>query len=1208
MKVQKSSRAGAQRGTCLYTNPISSTSFFAAFLAIIAAILVLPVNNVGATQVLANRAFESGANGWIGYSPVTWGNYGVNSDYNCTANGSSAFWVRGAWNWPQPNWMGAYQNLVSAPGCGYQATGSILSPAGYGTRGDTSVGDFGWIGIDDIQNYAWIEVSFRDSAGTIIALYKSAVFNSTSPQSTWVESPVTNACDIGNNYAVTGSVSTLIAPPGTAIVRFQTVFEQANWGHGAVWFDELSLNQVSGPVPPSIANLSPDGSRLFNPVNNFTFTVSSSTTDINTSGIHVAANGLDVTSQLAIAGTARDRNVSLTLKSNQVYAISITVTDAVNFTSSANVLFDTFQPNYYMVECEDYDFNGGQFIDNPVLSSTPQAGSYFDKAGLEGIDYLETDGAGDHLYRTGDRLATTYAGGDLSRDKFVQAQGADPAIADYKVGWFNGGEWVNYTRTYPSGKFNVYLRAAGGAGAATVDLSRVTAGQGTSDQTTALLGSFNFTGRGWATYDWVPLADTYGNLIAVDLASTATLRVTTHGGADINFLMLVPAKLDRPVIANFYPDGTMLFQPTNQFVFSVSSPQTTIPAANILLKLNGVDVSSQLAIAGTSTAKSAVFSGLKTNTAYTAAITVTDLNGNVSTVTVLFDTFIPIALWEGEDWDFNSGQFINDPVLSSAPAGNSYFGRVGVQDIDENETANNGTGDGPPGDHAFRPDDVMAAGTANEVARQNFSDAQATDPNIKDYATGWFDSGEWVNYTRVFPAGTYNVFARLSNGNGGSANAYLDKVTSGQGTANQRTARLGTFTFQGRGWSSYDYVPLRDRFGNVATLSLDGQTTLRLTSGPLGGGVNANFLFLVPARTDLLSISGVYPDGATLLQGTNKFAFTAANPTYAIDPNGIKVTLNGADVSSQLQLSGTPNNRTVSLDLVPNFANYTAVIQVTDANTNVATTTVYFDTFGSSSFTWEAEDYDFNSGLFIDNPTIGAYYGLGGVNGTDYYMDLANPPNNATYLYRTADLIATEVCSDTLLPKYALALAADPTVKNYDVGWWLAGQWMNFTRTYPFGDFFIYGRLSGNGVFHVSCDKVVDGTTTPLGAFTRSARGWALYDWVPLTDVNGERAVVSLDGVTTLRLTSDGNANANSFMLVPSIPPPAPVQLQATPSQGNVLLTFPTVVGSNYRIYYKNDLNDSGWALLTMVAGDGAVKSVSDPIIGSSRFYRLLIQ
>jgi hypothetical protein len=93
-----------------------------------------------------------------------------------------------------------------------------------------------------------------------------------------------------------------------------------------------------------------------------------------------------------------------------------------------------------------------------------------------------------------------------------------------------------------------------------------------------------------------------------------------------------------------------------------------------------------------------------------------------------------------------------------------------------------------------------------------------------------------------------------------------------------------------------------------------------------------------------------------------------------------------------------------------------------------------------------------------------------------------------------------------------------------------------------------------------------------------------------------------------LRATSDGNANANSFVLVPATAAPTPVQLIATQTGGNIALSFSTLTGLNYKVYYKNALSDSGWTLLTMVAGDGSVKSITDVISGSSRFYRLQIQ
>ena len=91
-------------------------------------------------------------------------------------------------------------------------------------------------------------------------------------------------------------------------------------------------------------------------------------------------------------------------------------------------------------------------------------------------------------------------------------------------------------------------------------MDQVTSGQGTATQTTTPLGSFKYTGTGWGSYQYVPLTDTYNNLVAVDLNGLATLRVTA-GPGDMNFFMLVPARLDLPVIANPYPNR--LLQVTN---------------------------------------------------------------------------------------------------------------------------------------------------------------------------------------------------------------------------------------------------------------------------------------------------------------------------------------------------------------------------------------------------------------------------------------------------------------------------------------------------------------------------------------------------------------------------------------------------------------------------------------------------------------------
>jgi hypothetical protein len=56
-------------------------------------------------------------------------------------------------------------------------------------------------------------------------------------------------------------------------------------------------------------------------------------------------------------------------------------------------------------------------------------------------------------------------------------------------------------------------------------------------------------------------------------------------------------------------------------------------------------------------------------------------------------------------------------------------------------------------------------------------------------------------------------------------------------------------------------------------------------------------------------------------------------------------------------------------------------------------------------------------------------------------------------------------------------------------------------------------------------------------------------------------------------------------------------------SGSNIHISFPTLYGPNYQVYYKNSLTDSTWHPLGgTIPGDGTVKTVPDPS-GSLRFY-----
>ena len=78
-------------------------------------------------------------------------------------------------------------------------------------------------------------------------------------------------------------------------------------------------------------------------------------------------------------------------------------------------------------------------------------------------------------------------------------------------------------------------------------MSLVTSGQGTSNQTTQVLGSFaDPNANGFQSWHWVPLSDTNGQTVVVSLGGVESLQVTAPpgnatGSLNANYYMFVPA-------------------------------------------------------------------------------------------------------------------------------------------------------------------------------------------------------------------------------------------------------------------------------------------------------------------------------------------------------------------------------------------------------------------------------------------------------------------------------------------------------------------------------------------------------------------------------------------------------------------------------------------------------------------------------------------
>ena len=824
----------------------------------LAAGLVLAAGTAHAGNLLVNPDFESSsghapygttvAPGWTYFSPPEppgyFGDYWVQTG---TAHGLAAH--SGANYWSQwsalgngnTNASGIYQTFSSIPGSIYQASGWISAPSG----------DNGGLGADALT---WIQVEFLDANTNLLALYKSGNFSASVGLNTWFPYSVMNACDLTSpvstgdpyftTYAVTGSVSQLVAPLGATAVRYRYALLQTVV-KGSVDLDDAVLNQTGGFIPPAIDNLYPANMIFVNPSNGITFNANSpSGLTINTNGIQLVVNGTNVSGSLAISGSASNKNVAYYgLQSNLAYTVSISVMDASNLTGHASTYFETMwfgiQPVTYLWEAEDWDFTNGKYIDNPDLCNAPgDPICYFGKVGVQGVDEYNKSGASG-LYRPGDPMGTKPSGDYLRPNLF--AAGA----TDYKIDPFNGtggsfvdSEWVNYTRDWPNSTNWIIARLATDIDkSGSLLLSQIT------PTATNNLGTFTINGGlGYTTYEYVYLKDTNGNNVTVILNSTNTLRVTSGGNLLPNFYMLVVAQLDLPLLSNLHPNGAQPFQPSNSLSFTVTTAGATFPANGIKVILDGNDISSALGITSSGSATNVVYPTLQPNAMHTAIITVTNSLGHGVAVTNQFDTFNETNyMFEAEDFDFDGGQFV------SPYSPDVYAPLVSVTDIDFQHTyvANEPT-DGS--EYQYRqngiPQQLLGAlGALNDYQRQiivtNFA---------QDFYLYWFGGGDWANYTRVYPTGSFYIYARSAGA--GTNSMYLDQVVSGTGTTNQVTKRFGQFGAVNN--ATVGWVPLTDD-GLVAPVAVNvgGTNTLRISTTT--GNCFPNFFMLVQASGISLS-------------------------------------------------------------------------------------------------------------------------------------------------------------------------------------------------------------------------------------------------------------------------------------------------------------------------------------------------------------------
>ncbi len=833
-------------------------------------LVALPVR---AFNLLVNPSFEVSptghnsltnvATGWTYFSPPTpagyFGDYWVQS--TGVLNGVTVFAHSGNFFWKEwfvyqstNNVAGIYQTFSSSSGSTYQASGWLFINSGDVPATSNTV--------------IWLQVEFLDSSSNLLALYKSANFSINAGLNTWIQYQVTNLCDLTqpvatgdpffNTYAITGAVNQIVAPVATASVRYRYCYLAYVGAGGSSYLDDADLEQLTGPIPPIISSLNPQNEIFVPPASGITFNVSSpSGHNINTNSIRLILNGTDVSSGLAFSGTNYNWNVTYSaLQSNTTYNVSITATDSFNFAVSANTYFQTTWvgvPAYtYLWEAEDWDFSSN-YLDTPDLCNTSgQPNCYFGKFGVQNVDEFSTSVPPTQFYRDPSDGIGTIPSGDYSRPNQVAAN-----RFDYRIDPFNGNaaydtscEWVDYTRDWPKSTNWIIGRFANGATlAGTIQLSVVNPGVSTN-----VVGVFSMNpGPSWSTFQFAYLQGTNGDgqKAVVVLNGKQTLRATSGGNMLPTFYMIVPAQVDLPFLSKLSPDGQKPFEPSNSLSFVVTTIGATFPTNGIQVILDGNDVSPNLVITGSSSSNNVVYPALQPNAMHLAIINVTNSLGHGISITNQFDTFnqnfnpsvgafiCSNYMVEAEDYDYNGGQYFT----SANYLPDCYAPETAFTNIDFHHIVNTNAGEPTDGsDFQYR---IFSFGIPQQVITGDYYRPLFGGFDI-DYELFWYAGGDWANYTRDYPPGTYNVYARTSGF--GTFTMNFGQVVSGLGTTNQTVKALGQFSSTLPNINTFAWVPLTDS-GGVApvTVKIKGVTTFQLLTPT--GNCYPNYFMLVPTSS-----------------------------------------------------------------------------------------------------------------------------------------------------------------------------------------------------------------------------------------------------------------------------------------------------------------------------------------------------------------------
>ncbi len=384
-----------------------------------------------------------------------------------------------------------------------------------------------------------------------------------------------------------------------------------------VTFDNATVAVTPGPQnpPPVLSEISPAHGSSF--LDASATTISFRATDdrpLDPDAVSVVLNGTMHTREGALVVETEGNGLAVSLpgvlEPGRDYIALLRVEDADGAVREQLLAFDTFTADTVILEAEDYNFGGGQYINDPVpypLDSGPTPDTYTGQAGVAGIDYLDTRTAPnftDTRYRPEDpvRMARSL---DRVRAKFIEAGGADALVHDYDIDDLEAGEWTQYTRDFAPGHYQVYLRAQiVNAVRADSVLEQVTGDPAAPDPERHPAGVFTAGSRGF-DYQNVPLTDALGSapvVLRIDGTATYRLRHLTGNTGDafrlLNYLAFVPAPdpgPQPPWIASVSPlPGSTVESVEPVIEVVLQNRDTAVDASTVTLSINGNPVEAEV--------------------------------------------------------------------------------------------------------------------------------------------------------------------------------------------------------------------------------------------------------------------------------------------------------------------------------------------------------------------------------------------------------------------------------------------------------------------------------------------------------------------------------------------------------------------------------------------------------------------------------------